>query len=78
MKITDNTVSAYTAHTTTLNVKKGQVVVGTITKRLTDTTAMVRVGGQLFETRFAKGLPKANHILLKFDSMAFKNFLNAK
>ncbi len=36
---------------------------------------MVRVGNQTFETRFAKGLPQSNHILLKFDKIAGNRFI---
>lgn len=75
MKITDNIVSAHRTQSSKLTLKSGQVVVGTITKRLTASTAMVRVYNQIFETRFAKGLPKSNHILLQFDKIAGNRFI---
>ncbi|MEW6528017.1 MAG: hypothetical protein AB1444_15280 [Spirochaetota bacterium] len=75
MKITDNIVSAHRTQSSPITLKSGQVVVGTITKRLTASTAMVRVGNQTFETRFAKGLPQSNHILLKFDKIAGNRFI---
>ncbi|MCX8123588.1 MAG: hypothetical protein N3F66_05420 [Spirochaetes bacterium] len=75
MKITDNIVSAYSTKTSTLALKSGQIVVGTITKRIDATTAMVRVGNQFFETRFTKGLPSSNHILLKFDKITGNRFI---
>ncbi len=75
MKITDNIVSAQGAKKTTLHLKSGQIVVGRITQRISPTHAMIRVGNQVFETRFAKGLPKSNHILLKFDRIAGGRFI---
>jgi len=75
MKITDNIVSAHRKQSSKLTLNSGQVVVGTITKRLTASTAMVRVGNQIFETRFAKGLPQSNHILLQFDKIAGNRFI---
>lgn len=75
MKITDNIVSALGTKKATLHLKSGQIVVGTITQRISTTTAMVRVGNQVFETRFAKGLPQSNHILLKFDRIAGGRFI---
>ncbi len=75
MKITDNIVSAHRRQSSTLHLKSGQVVVGTITTRLNATTAMVRVGNQIFETRFEKGLPQSNHILLRFDKIAGNRFI---
>jgi hypothetical protein len=75
MKITNNIVSAGLTQTSSLMLKSGQVVVGTITRRMDTTTAMLRVGSQLFETSFAKGLPKSNHILLRYDTMQGNRFI---
>lgn len=75
MKITDNIVSAHRTQSSKLALNSGQVVVGTIIKRLTTSTAMVRVGNQIFETRFAKGLPQSNHILLQFNKIAGNRFI---
>ncbi len=75
MKITDNIVSAHRIQSSSVTLKSGQIVVGTITKRLTASTAMVRVGNQIFETRFARGLPQSNHILLKFNTISGNRFI---
>ncbi|MEJ5362290.1 MAG: hypothetical protein WBK20_12455 [Spirochaetota bacterium] len=75
MKITDNIVSAHRIQSSSTTLKSGQIVVGTITKRLTASTAMVRVGNQIFETHFARGLPQSNHILLKFDKISGNRFI---
>ncbi|MDH7555035.1 MAG: hypothetical protein QHH74_15435 [Spirochaetota bacterium] len=75
MKITNNIVSAHRTHSSAITLKSGQIVIGTITKRLTANTAMVRVGNQIFETRFARGLPQSNHILLKFDTITGNRFI---
>lgn len=75
MKITDNIVSVHHTQSSKLALNNGQVVVGTIIKRLTAFTAMLRVGNQIFETRFAKGLPQSNHILLQFNKIAGNRFI---
>ncbi|MGQ9842156.1 MAG: hypothetical protein ACUVRK_01200 [Spirochaetota bacterium] len=75
MKIFDNIVSAHRTQSSKLALNSGQVFVGTIIKRLTASTAMLRVGNQIFETRFAKGLPQSNHILLQFKKIAGNRFI---
>ncbi len=75
MKITNNIVTAGLTQISSLALKSGQVVVGTIIRRLDTTTAMLRIGNQLFETSFAKGLPKSNHILLRYDTIKGNRFI---